>query len=78
MESLYLLIPVSVLLVFIIGLIFWWSVRQGQFDDLEGPAYRVLMDDDKASSEADQTDADDRVSRERVEGGSGTDSSHNG
>ncbi len=45
MESLYLLIPISVLLVFIIGLLFWWSLRSGQFDDLEGPAYRMLLDD---------------------------------
>ena len=47
MESLYLLIPVSVVIVFLIGLVFWWSLRTGQFDDMEGPAYRVLMDDDK-------------------------------
>lgn len=47
METLYLLIPVSVLLVFFIGWAFWWSVRSGQFDDLEGPAYRMLMDDEK-------------------------------
>nr|WP_221229541.1 cbb3-type cytochrome oxidase assembly protein CcoS [Niveibacterium umoris] len=42
----YLLIPLSVVLVFLIGLVLWWSVRSGQFDDLEGPGYRVLMDDD--------------------------------
>ncbi len=46
MEILYLLIPVSVVLVFIIGVVFWWSLRHGQFDDLEGPGYRILMDDD--------------------------------
>jgi len=46
MESLYLLIPVSVVLVFAIGAIFWWALKSGQLDDLEGPAYRVLMDDD--------------------------------
>lgn len=45
MESLYLLIPISVFLVFLIGLIFWWSLRSGQYDDMEGPAYRLLMDD---------------------------------
>jgi len=45
MDILYLLIPLSVVLVFIIGALFWWSVRHGQFDDLEGPAYRILMDD---------------------------------
>ena len=47
MESLYLLIPLSVVLVFLIGVAFWWSVKSGQFDDMEGPAYRVLMDDDR-------------------------------
>ena len=46
MESVYLLIPVSVLLVFGIAIAFWWSVRSGQFDDLEGPGFRVLMDED--------------------------------
>ncbi|MBS0346256.1 MAG: cbb3-type cytochrome oxidase assembly protein CcoS [Proteobacteria bacterium] len=50
MESLYLLIPMSVLLVFLIGVIFWWSVRSGQFDDLEGPGYRVVSDDDTPPS----------------------------
>ncbi len=47
MESIYLLIPVSVVLVFLIALVFWWSVRSGQFDDLEGPGFRILMDDDQ-------------------------------
>lgn len=42
----YLLIPLSVGLVFVIAVIFWWSLRNGQFEDLEGPGYRVLMDDD--------------------------------
>lgn len=46
MESLYLLIPVSVVLVFVIAGLFWWSVRSGQFDDLEGPAHRIIMDRD--------------------------------
>ena len=47
MESVFLLIPVSVILVFGIAYIFWWSVRSGQFDDLEGPGFRVLMDEDQ-------------------------------
>jgi len=55
MESLYLLIPVSVAIVFLIGLVFWWSLRSGQFDDMEGPAYRVLMDDDKAPTGSEGT-----------------------
>jgi cbb3-type cytochrome oxidase maturation protein len=50
MDILLLLIPLSVLLVFGIGLAFWWSVRNGQFDDLEGPAHRILDDDDASDA----------------------------
>ena len=50
MEILYLLIPFSVVLVFFIGVVFWWSLKSGQMEDLEGPAYRILMDDDRPPS----------------------------
>lgn len=50
MESLYLLIPLSIALTFVIGVIFWWATRSGQFDDLEGPAHRILMDDDRVDT----------------------------
>lgn len=48
MESLWVLIPLSVVLAFIIGALFWWAADAGQFDDLEGPAERLLRDDDSA------------------------------
>lgn len=50
MEILYLLIPISLVLVFVIGVAFFWSVRGGQYDDLEGPAHRILLDDDRPKS----------------------------
>ena len=46
MEILILLIPLSVVLALLIGGAFWWSVKSGQFDDLEGPAHRIIADDD--------------------------------
>ncbi len=46
MDILYLLIPLSLVLVFVIGAVFWWALRSGQFEDLEGPAHRILMDDE--------------------------------
>ena len=46
MEILFLLIPLSLVLVVLVSGIFLWAVRSGQFDDMEGPAYRILMDDD--------------------------------
>ena len=51
MDILLLLIPLSVVLALLIGAGFWWSVRSGQFDDLEGPAHRILADDDTPAPE---------------------------
>ena len=49
MDIVYLLIPLSLVLVFLIGGVFWWALSRGQFDDLEGPAQRILMDDEVAA-----------------------------
>jgi cbb3-type cytochrome oxidase maturation protein len=46
MDILYLLVPLSVVIVLLIGLFFRSAIKGGQFEDLEGPAYRILMDDD--------------------------------
>ncbi|MEA2093353.1 MAG: cbb3-type cytochrome oxidase assembly protein CcoS [Pseudomonadota bacterium] len=46
MEIIYLLIPLSLVLVGVIVMVFFWAVKSGQFDDLEGPAHQILMDDD--------------------------------
>ena len=32
---------------------FLWSLRSGQFDDLEGPGHRILMDDDAPAARDD-------------------------
>jgi cbb3-type cytochrome oxidase maturation protein len=47
MESLYLLIPLSVVLVLAIGGILVWAVMSGQFEDLEDAGEQVLDDDDR-------------------------------
>ena len=47
MDILYLLIPLSVVLVAVIVAAFLWAIRSGQFDDLDGPAHRILSDDDE-------------------------------
>ncbi len=48
MESLFLLVPVSIGLVFGALWVFFKAADDGQFDDLEGPALRILQDDDEA------------------------------
>lgn len=47
MNVLFLLIPVSLILLVIAVAVFFWAVRSGQFDDLQTPAYRILMDTDE-------------------------------
>ncbi|ANJ00045.1 cytochrome oxidase maturation protein, cbb3-type [Polynucleobacter wuianus] len=49
MESLFILIPLSLLLVGLLAWILHWSVKSGQFDDLNGPGESILMDDDLPS-----------------------------
>ena len=46
MTGLLLLIPIAIGLG-LVGLIaFFWAVRSGQFEDLDGAAMRILMDDE--------------------------------
>ena len=47
MEIIYLLIPLALILVTIIISVFMWAIKSGQFDDLEGPGYQILQDDDR-------------------------------
>lgn len=51
MEALYLLIPLSVMLVALAVWIFFGAAESGQFEDLEGPGMRILADDDRAGAE---------------------------
>lgn len=51
MDILYLLIPLSLVFVAVIAAFFLWAVKSGQFEDMEGPAHRILMDDDLPPSE---------------------------
>lgn len=46
MESLYVLVPLSVLLVIAIGAVLWWAVMSGQFEDIEREGQRILDDHD--------------------------------
>lgn len=46
MEALYVLIPIAIGVMIVVVIAFIYTVRSGQYDDLEGPAYRILMDDD--------------------------------
>lgn len=47
MEMLFLMIP-AVIFLGVVGLVVLiWSVKTGQFEDMEGPKYRIFFDDDE-------------------------------
>lgn len=57
LDSLYFLIPVSVFLVVLIVAIYLWSVRSGQFDDLEGPGHSILYEEEKNADNVEEKSA---------------------
>ena len=46
MDILYLLIPVTVLIAFGVLIVFAWSLKSGQFEDVEQEGVRILVDED--------------------------------
>lgn len=50
MEALYLLVPLSIVIVFLAVWVFFQASDSGQFDDLVGPGLRILHDDDTAAT----------------------------
>ena len=76
MESLFLLIPLSVLAVGVAVGVFFWMNHDGQFDDDQGPAWSILLDDDRPKVEkgVDETPANVNdagsgvVEQDKVEG----------
>lgn len=51
MEILLFLIPLSLLLLGLAIWAFFWAVKSNQFEDLDGPAYSILFDDDIKQAE---------------------------
>lgn len=46
MEIVYVLIPLSVILLVIAVVVFMWATNSGQFEDLDSPAWRILRDEE--------------------------------
>lgn len=47
MQIVMVLVPLMLILVAVGIALFAWAVKNGQYDDVEGPAHRILYDDDK-------------------------------
>lgn len=60
MSVLYVLIPLGLVLLGLAVWAFFWAVGSGQFDDMDTPAWRVVMDDDRAPPARDEGKEDER------------------
>ncbi|PLA74416.1 cbb3-type cytochrome oxidase assembly protein CcoS [Hydrogenovibrio sp. SC-1] len=47
MEVVYWLIPIVLFVGFLVVLVFIWMAKSGQFDDLDGAANSIFMEDDE-------------------------------
>ncbi|HEX6592666.1 MAG TPA: cbb3-type cytochrome oxidase assembly protein CcoS [Moraxellaceae bacterium] len=59
MEVIYFLVPLSLLFLAAGVWVFFWAVKSRQFDDMEGPAHRIVMDDRDERRQRQRQDADD-------------------
>ncbi|ETN92076.1 cytochrome oxidase maturation protein, cbb3-type [Gammaproteobacteria bacterium MOLA455] len=60
MESLYLLIPISVIFIVIAIRLFFWAVNSGQYDDLDSEGERILFDQASSVDELEQLETLDK------------------
>lgn len=54
MDALYYLIPMSLLILIGAVAIFFWSLKRGQYEDMESPAHRILIDDREQQAQLDR------------------------
>lgn len=72
MESLYLLIPVSLIFCAIAVAIFFWAVNSGQYEDLDGEGQRILFDETPKNKDV-ETEQDSSLQPSDPEEGPGDD-----
>ncbi len=64
MSVLYLLIPIGIIFLLLAVLFFFWAIKNGQFDDMESQALKIVIEDHQSKSEksddenTDQNNAD--------------------
>jgi len=63
MEVIYGLLPGMLFLSLIGVVLFFWAVKSGQYDDMDGAANRILMDDDE-QDKSNQQNMDDLPAKE--------------
>ncbi len=70
MNIIYLLLGITFIIILVVIWLFMWSVKTDQFEDLEGPAYQILMDDDDqkpVDTSADESSDNTRIKDNKIQ-----------
>ena len=59
MDILFLLIPIALIFLMIAVAIFFWAIRDGQYDDMESQGLKIIMDDKQNHTKQKPDDVDD-------------------
>ncbi len=51
MSVLYLLIPIGIIFLLIAVLFFFWAIKNGQYDDMESQALKIVIEDHQTKPE---------------------------
>jgi cbb3-type cytochrome oxidase maturation protein len=47
MDIIYVLVPLSIALIAFAITVLFWAIKNGQFEDMDSPAHKILFDDDE-------------------------------
>ena len=68
MDVIYGLIPSMIIIGIVLVIILFWAIKSGQFDDFEGEAHRILMDEDLAPSKPVENNVLEESSQDKKNG----------
>lgn len=49
MNILFFMVPTAILIAVVFVVAFIWATKKGQYDDLETPAHKILIEDEKVN-----------------------------
>ncbi len=73
MDVIYGLIPSMIIIGIVLLIILFWAIKSGQFDDFEGEAHRILMDEDLSPSNSVKKDKNKENVQEKQDKSSNSD-----
>lgn len=69
MEIIFITIPLVLIVGGLVVAMFIWMAKKGQFDDLDGAAHRILLDDEEQKNDVESTNSDETTDSDSTKAG---------